>query len=156
MPLDAVKSLFNSLNFTVHPKPCAEDKVQALEKQLGITFPPSYREFLLWMGENHAGIEFTSSWGPDDLVDMKTKILRAMQDMNFPVKLPDDAFVFWDNQDYAFAFMTLSKGDESPVFRYHQTLDPTNFAQTHASFADWLSEHIQAHVDKLKKMGQTW
>jgi len=156
MPLDSVKALFDSLKFTVHPQPCTEDQVQALEKQLGITFPPSYREFLLWMGQNKAGIELTSSWGPDDLPGMKAKILQAMKDMNFPEKLPDDAFVFWDNQDYAFAFLLLSQGDDSPVYRYHQTLDPTTFGQTHNSFADWLTEHIEAHVDKLRKLGQNY
>ncbi len=50
----------------------------------------------------------------------------------------------------------LSKGDDSPVYRYHQTLDPTTFGQTHASFADWLTEHIEAHVDKLRQLGQPY
>src|SRR5690349_17158462 len=133
MALNSARTLYTNLNFRTPAQPLAETDVQALEKQLGITFPSSYRDFLLWMGKNRAAMDTNSSWGPDDLPGLKAKILQAMKDMNFPDKLPDDAFVFWDNQDYEFAFLRLSQGDNSPVFRYHQTLDPTTFSQTFPS-----------------------
>jgi hypothetical protein len=156
MALDSVKTFFNDQKFTTHAEAYTEAEVQELEKKLNIKFPAPYRDFLLWMGKNRAGIDPSSAWAAEDLPGLKAKILQAMKDMNFPEKLPDDAFVFWDNQDYAFTFLRLSQGDNSPVYRYHQTLDPTTFAQTHASFSDWLAEHIQAHVNKMKQLGERY
>src|SRR5438034_7072153 len=108
MPLDSVKTLFDSLKFTVHPQPCTEAQVQAMEKQLGITFPPSYREFLLWMGQSPAGILLGSDWLIDDLPDLKRKTIKLMQSNDFPKPLPADAFVFWMNQNNVATFLLLS------------------------------------------------
>src|SRR3954467_8686392 len=127
MDITFVKALFDGLKFMNQPEPCTPDQVQALEKQLGVTFSKSYKDFLLWMGQSRCGILIADSWLTDDLPDLKQKAIKMLETNNFPKKLPPDAFVFWMSQGYIFAFTLLSAGDNSPVFRYHSTLDTTDF-----------------------------
>lgn len=156
MYLDFVKALFDGLNFTVRPEACAPDQVQALEKQLGISFPAPYREFLLWMGQSRAGMLLGSDWLPDDLPLLKDKAKNLLASNNFPQPLPDDAFVFWMSQGYVFAFLRLSQGDNSPVYRYHGTLDTAAFTAINQSFAEWLQTQIQEHVERMKSLGEPY
>src|SRR5262249_38088739 len=156
MSLANVKSLFDSLKFTNKPEPCTEDQIKALEKQLALAFPPDYREFLLWMGQNRCGVQLGAQWMTDDLPDLKTQAVKLLADNKYPQKLPDDAFVFWFSQDYIFTFTRLSQGDASPVYRYHETLDPTDFSVINKNFGDWLSEQIQLHVNKMRSFGKPY
>ncbi len=156
MSLDSVKALFTSLKFSVQPEGCTADQVQAMEKQLGINFPPSYREFLLWMGVSPAGILLGSDWLIDDLPDLKRKTIKLMQSNNFPMQLPADAFVFWMNQNNVATFLLLSQADTSPVYRYHQTLDMQDFTVINQSYPEWLAQQIQDHVERQKSFGQKW
>jgi hypothetical protein len=156
MTLDFVKALFDGLNFTVRPESLSEPQVQALEKQLNLTFPASYRDFLLWMGQSRAGMLLGSDWLPDDLPGLKAKATKLLAGNNFPEKLPDDAFVFWMSQGYVFTFIRLSQGDNSPVYRYHGTLDTQTFTQINQNFGEWLTTQIQDHVQRMKSLGQQW
>ena len=156
MYLDFVKALFNGLNFTVLPEASSPDQVQALSQQLGHAFPAPYNEFLLWMGQSRAGMLLGSDWLPDDLSPLKDKAKNLLATNKFPQPLPDDAFVFWMSQGYVFAFLRLSQGDNSPVYRYHSTLDTTAFTQISPSFGEWLQTQIQEHVDRMKSLGQPY
>ena len=156
MQLDYARAMFDGLNFTVRPEACSPDQVQALEKQLAITFPAPYRDFLLWMGQSRAGMLLASDWLPDDLPLLKDKAKKLLADNKFPQPLPDDAFVFWMSQGYVFTFLRLSQGDNSPVYRYHGTLETTTFTPINQSFAEWLQAQIQEHVDRMKSLGQSW
>jgi hypothetical protein len=127
-----------------------------MEKQLGITFPPSYREFLLWMGQSPAGILLGSDSLIDDLPDLKRKTIKLMQSNNFPKQLPADAFVFWMNQNNVATFLLLSQADASPVYRYHQTLDMQDFTVINQTYPEWLAQQIQDHVERQKSFGQKW
>jgi hypothetical protein len=156
MELSQVRALFNGLNFKAKAEPLTADQVKAVEQQLKIAFPNAYRDFLLWMGKSQAGVQLTADWRPDDLPRLRPKALKMLEDNKFPEKLPDDAFVFWMSQGYIFNFIRLSKGDSSPVYRYHSTLDTTTFTEIYPSFPDWLAAQIQEHVDKLKSLGRQW
>ena len=156
MSLANVKSLFDSLKFTNRPEPCTEAQVQALEKQLAFTLPSHYREFLLWMGQNRGGIQLGAQWMTDDLPTLKAQATKLLAENKFPQKLPDDAFVFWFSQDYIFTFTKLSQGDDSPVYRYHATLDPTDFTIINKNFGDWLAEQIQLHVNRMRSFGKPY
>jgi hypothetical protein len=60
------------------------------------------------------------------------------------------------SQNYVFTFLRLSQGDNSPVYRYHGTLDTTAFTPINQSFAEWLQMQIQTHVDRMKSLGEPW
>lgn len=158
MALEQTKTLFTNLKFTHQPEACTEDQIQALEKQLGFKVPGVYREFLLWMGKNRSGILLGTDWLIEDVPGLKVKLVKLIATNKSPAKLPDDAFVFWGTQGYQFNFLRLSEGDTSKVYRYHGTLDMTapEFPVINQTFGDWLSEHIQAHVTKLKGFGKQW
>ena len=156
MPLNSVKALYDGLKFTVPAESCTEPQVEALEKKLGFALPPNYREFLLWMGQSPSGILFGSSWLPDDLPDLKPALIKFLAANNFPEKLPDDAFVFWENQGYVYTFLRLSQGDASPVYRYHGTLETTTFTAINPSYESWLAQQIQEHVERMKSFGKPW
>ena len=57
MELSQVRALFNGLNFKKQPSALTADQVKALEQQLKVAFPNSYRDFLLWMGQSQVGIQ---------------------------------------------------------------------------------------------------
>ena len=156
MRLTSVKSLFDGLKFTVRPDACTPDQVQALENQLNIKLPNDYKEFLLWMGAGHSGILLADQWLPEDLPELRAKAIQMLADNKFPQKLPDDAFVFWMSQGYVFTFVRLAAGDNSPVFRYHSTLETTDFTPIALNFGDWLSQRIQEHVERMKGFGRPW
>lgn len=158
MPLDNAKALFNSLGFTVQPQPSTEEEIAALEKQLGVTLPGVYREFLLWMGKSRAGILLGSKWLIEDVPGLKASLISALATYNAALKLPDDAFPFWDSQDYEYAFLRLSQGDASLVYRFHGTLDLTvsSFPIASVNFEQWLIEKMQQHVERMKSLGQPY
>ena len=156
MSLDSVKGVFADLKFSAQPEGATLDQVQGAEKQLGISLPPAYREFLQWMGVSPAGILLGSDWLIDDLPDLKPKAIKLMASNNFPKQLPADAFVFWMNQNNVLTFVLLSQGDASPVYRYHQTLDTKDFTIINKDYPEWLTQQIQEHVERQKSFGQKW
>jgi hypothetical protein len=156
--LDSVKTSFNTLNFTVKIEPSTEDQIKAVEQQLGITFPPSYRDFLLWMGNRRAGMLFGTQWFLSDLPLLRGELSKALAKANFPAKLPDDALVFWNNQGEEYNFIRLSQGDNSPVYRYHTTLElkAQDFPVIFANFPEWLLQKINDHVKRMRSLGKPY
>jgi len=157
MAIESSKTLFTSLKFSEAIAPASEDKIKETEKLLGITFPSAYREFLAWMGTDRAGILLGSEWMLEDLPNLGNKMYNKMVEMNFPKPYPEDAFVFLGKQDYEFVFLRLNEGtngDESLVYRYHATLDMTDFAAIANNFNEWLNEQIRDHVRKLQALGR--
>lgn len=97
-------------------KACPLQDVENFEKDLGVTLPKAYKEFLLWMGEGggvFADFEFELNYVRNSNWNSANRIIRHYGCHN---NLPDDAVIILVFQDDdAFVFIRTSEGDNPPV-----------------------------------------
>ena len=156
--LDRVKKRLDELH-TIPPanlKLCTEEEVTELEQSLSIKLLQAYREFLLWMG--HGGGSFTvgTECLYEDLPQIQHWAEELLEEDQFPLKLPEDAFVYYMHQGYAFNFFCLSEGNDPPVYTYLEDSGQTSFVKASPHFSDslltWIeqSAKIIAHIAEME------
>lgn len=121
MYLDTAKAKFSEVfqgtNFV--PKPASEGEIQEMEQELHLTFPPAYREFLLWMGHGAGGFASHFIFNIHRLPRNQESARELIEDEG--LILPDDEIVFcWGNQGYYFKFIQAHDGDNPKVHDYYE------------------------------------
>ncbi|OIP75956.1 MAG: SMI1/KNR4 family protein [Oscillatoriales cyanobacterium CG2_30_44_21] len=124
-------------------KSCSLDEIAELEKQCGFNLPNIYRLVLLEMG--HGAGDF---WAGEDcfydcLPLVQTWAKELLLEDNFPISLPDDAFVFFMHQGYQFDFFRFSEGDNPPVYSYLEGQSEIGFIKTYEKFTDFLCAEVE-------------
>lgn len=133
--VSAFVSRYRALGLTGTPAP--PEEVDALERQLGLVFPKSYRAFLFILGRD-GGPDFV---GTDCTIRHLPKLRGAAEDLlracGSSFQLPDKAVVFFMHQGYTFAyFVANGRTEDPPVFLYTEgDREPTQKADT---FSAWL------------------
>jgi hypothetical protein len=160
--LDRVKKRLDEL-YMLPPaelKPCTEEEIVELEQRLGVKLPQAYREYLLWMG--HGGGSFTvgTECLYEDLPQIQHWARELLEEDQFLLKLPEDAFVFEMHQGYTFNFFRLSEGDDPPVYTYEEDSGQTSFTEVYPRYSDammaWIENHakIIASIAELRITGK--
>jgi hypothetical protein len=99
---------------------CTQEQVEEIKIRQHVSSLPSlYEEFLLKMGRS-AG-KFLP--GPEHfypiVLELKEVAVGILKENLPSFVLPDDAFIFTENQGYEFMFfLTNEKSDDPPVFHY--------------------------------------
>jgi hypothetical protein len=119
--------------------PATEEQVTAAEHQLGVVFPPCYRNFMLRFGTARLkwldifGIPHNCLWG--DIV---------MMNQLAPVKIPPGCVLFARDMRGAFYYLECSPAwaaEESLVFRVSLVGKNTQVA---SNFAEFLREVVRS------------
>ncbi len=98
---------------------CSEKEIAAIEAKIsGYSLPSVYKTFLATMGKNAGNFMLGSSEFYDELGELKEAVIELLEDNNFKVALPKDAFVFWMHQGYQFAFFTQGTEKDPKVYYY--------------------------------------
>src|SRR5437764_15449035 len=121
MYLDKAKARFNELPGAgvQQLRPCTQSEVEEMERQLGLSFPPAYREFLLWMGHDAGEMLAGSNYRWHELPTLREWAVELLSGNNFPQALPEDAVVFLMHQGYQFMFFRASEGSDPAVYYYN-------------------------------------
>jgi hypothetical protein len=153
MYLDEAKARSESSGL-IHPKdliPCTSDEVRVLEDMLKLTLPSSYKEFLYWGGHSAGPLLRGSDCFWEHLLNIQQWAVELLEENNFPVRLPNDAFVFLMHQGYTFMFLRTTEGDNPPVYRYLEGTDQDSFAVVFSSLSDFLAAEIDFTIKILRK-----
>jgi len=144
--LDAVKRQFEASSPNREPlKPCTEDEVRALERELGFPLPIAYHEFLLWMGNGAGRFLRGSDVFYADLDGMREAAIELLRENGVDAELPDDAFVFFMHQGYQFDFLCASEGPDPSVYWFCEGMKRTATEQLYRGFSDFLAAEISGH-----------
>ena len=128
---------------------CTQDEVITLERQLSISLPKAYQEFLLLMGHGAGKFLRGSDCFFAHLPYLQDWAVKLLKENNFLASLPEDRFVFLMHQGYQFSFFRLSEGDDPPTYSYCEGTDHTSFMKSHESFSDFLATEVEIHTQYL-------
>lgn len=128
---------------------CTQDEVIELERQLGISLPKAYREFLLSMGYGAGKFLRGSDCFFEHLPYLQKWAIELLEENNFCESLPEDTFVFSMHQGYQFSFFRLSEGDNPPTYSYCEGTNQTSFIRSHERFSDFLATEAEIHARYL-------
>lgn len=128
---------FNAVKCT----PCTMAEIQELEEKQGTQFPGGYVEFLETMGKDAGQFMVGSFAYYKDLELINAEAKELLKANNFK-DLPENTFVFWMHQGYQFAFFSLNKEDDPPVFYYNETISQVDFTQTYERLSDFYYDEI--------------
>jgi hypothetical protein len=155
MYLDAVRARLAALGFVSPTEmvPCSEREVQSLERHLGLTLPPAYKEYLLWIGHGAGRLLRGTDCFYADIFDLRTWAEQLLNEDGFPQKLPEDAIVFSMHQGYQFSFFRTSEGDDPPVYYYlfFEESGQTEFRKAFPSFSNLLMTIVNSQYEFLVK-----
>jgi len=125
--------------------PCYYLEVLHICQDLNLNLPKSYVDFLLDMGHGAGSFLKGSDCFYDDLINIQKWARALLIENNFPLPLPDKAFVFLMHQGYQFSFMDLAEGYDPPVYSYCEGQKEQTFIKTADKFGDFLATEIAFH-----------
>lgn len=155
MYLDSLKSRiakspqFHSVTFVG----CSDDEIQEIERQLKLSFPEAYKEFLRWMGKDGGPILKGSDCFYKHLLYLRAWADELLKENNLFGILPANSFIFFMHQGYQFAFMYLEDGDNPPIYYYNEMEYSADkgFAVSYFSFTDYLTAEIENTIIFIEK-----
>lgn len=156
MYLDAVKAWFEAVDVedSKQVKPCTEEEVRSLEKDLGLPLPAVYKEFLLWMGHRAGKLLRGSACFYECILAIQQGAIKLLEENGNPEVLPEDALVFCMHQGYLFYFMRVSEGDDPPIYFYSEAMKPRQFILSHRNFAEFLRNEMEKRLKYLATYGK--
>ena len=131
--------------------PCTEEEVYTLEQKAHRSLPRAYKEFLLTMGKGAGDLLAGSDFSYRQLDRLQEVAAEMLVEDGFPLKLPEDAFVFFMHQGYQFNFFHTSAGDDPPVYRYLEETDLETFPLIYSHFTDFLLQELQDHARYIQR-----
>ncbi len=156
MYLDAVKAWFEAVDVedSRQAKPCTEEEVRSLEKDLGLPLPAVYKEFLLWMGHRAGKLLRGEDCFYESIRAIQQGAVELLEENGNPEVLPEDALVFCMHQGYHFYFMCVSEGDNPRIYHYSEVDKPRRFTVSYHNLAEFLRSSIEERLKYLATYGK--
>lgn len=156
MYLDAVKAWFEAVDVedSKQVKPCTEEEVRLLEKEVGFALPAAYKEFLLWMGHRAGKLLRGEDCFYEYILANQKGAVELLEENGNPEVLPEDALVFCMHQGYHFYFMHVSEGDNPRIYHYSEVEDPPRFTVSYHNLDEFLRSSIEKHLKYLATYGR--
>lgn len=154
MYLDDIKEIFERTSgIPQHEiRPCFEDDVLSLERDLGLDLPLAYREWLLWMGRG-AGpfLRGTDVFFVDNLAELRVGALELFHVNGLDGALPNDAIVFYLHQGYIVHFLRASEGDNPPVYGYAEDGRTDGPTLCYKNLSEWMRTELEVHLSYMRR-----
>lgn len=152
--LQACKERFNERCPWKHLAPigASEADIRKLEEDLGLRLADAHREFLLWMGRDHAGILSDEQWYVDQ-IDSMTKWLPGLLRQN-GIDPPQGNYVcVYNHQGYAMAWYLLPASTADPdIYLYCEGDERFPRPVIWGAFSDWIEHNLNTHsLDVLEQ-----
>ena len=103
------------------PTGCRLEEVTDLEKRLGFGLPLAYKQYLVWMGRDTAGILKGSECFLSDVGRITKALPGILRENGIKFQLPEHYFVFFCHQGYRMAWFDLPmKSDDPPIWCFNE------------------------------------
>ena len=122
---------------------CSDADIVALENELGVTLPRTYRSFLAKMGKSAGDFLCGTDFLYPDL-PLRRYAEDLLSDSEEPLALEPDDFVFAMHQGYSFLFFRCGISDDPPVFLYDE--NKPSFERVAYSFSSWLASAARDEI----------
>jgi len=99
---------------------CTDEEISELERQVGLTLPTAYRDFLRTMGHRAGSFMVGTDFFYDDLRGLRDALVECLAQMRVDFQMPLDLFVFSSHQGYIFHFFRTTEGDDPPVYGFSE------------------------------------
>jgi hypothetical protein len=104
---------------SLKPVGCNEQEVVDLEAKIGYALPEAYRQYLLWMGNDHTGILGGSNWFLRDVIENTEYVPELLAENSVDFALPEHYLAFFGHQGYMTAWFILPKESENPMCYFY-------------------------------------
>jgi hypothetical protein len=131
-------------------------EIEHAERQMGVTFPASFRAFLLRMGRARGELFRGSDVaGIDDFAEYRREASMLLEPVG--AAIPADAVVFLLHQGYSFAFITADGGQDSPVHVFGEGQESVSVAApTLAAFIGGELRLMREVQERSRQHGVYW
>ncbi len=154
MYLDVFKSRVVDLNFGKRRKPASQQEIDSLELKLEFSLPEAYKEFLLWGGKDPGEIWSGSVCAIAEVADIQDSAIELLDENNFPLSLPNNAFVFLMHQGYQIMFFEISNEENPPVYFYSEGQEDKHFQKLYDSFSECLIQELNFQLEVRESLGE--
>ncbi|MCG7521617.1 SMI1/KNR4 family protein [Ruegeria sp. Ofav3-42] len=131
------------------PLGISEAAVKELERELGFALPESYRQFLLWMGNDKQGALRGSEWFADEIVFNNEFLDEFLSDNGIAETTSDRRVCFFVHQGYMAAWFDCLDGSD-PICRFYSEANSEPFAIDAGPFTSFLLKELQGVADAVK------
>jgi hypothetical protein len=129
------------------PIGATEEEVNALEQRLGVRLSKSHREFLLWMGKDHAGILSDARWYLRDIEQFTQMLPDWLEDENQPAPEPGTFICCYNYAGYASGWYMVPTDDEDPaMYLFVEGDEKHPKPYIWGKFSDWVLEFMESSV----------
>lgn len=97
------------------PVGCRSNEIAELERQVGFSLPEAFKQFLLWMGQDHQGVFVGSQWFIDDISSNTRGVKELLDENKVGFELAEHYLAFFSHQGYMIAWFNLPKESEDPL-----------------------------------------
>lgn len=109
-------------------------------------FPLAMKEFLGLFGKNRGHLNDGAFGEYDDFVSFKLAMIYELAELGLPLPKRTD-FVFYNNQDYGFAYIDLSSTEEDPFVSLLITPKVgEELIVNHCRFSEYVYQYITKYI----------
>ena len=140
MSLEECRRVYDERHASRHgnPKGASRRDVAALERSIGTTLPESYREFLLWMGDDEQGVFAGSEWFIGDIEGNYETLRDLMEDNGLPPPARGETLAFFSHQGYIAGWFHLPCESDDPTCFYFNEATASEGIVEYESFSAFL------------------
>lgn len=153
MYLDFFKFCIANSNSSKKFKPANQEEVDSLELKIGSSLPEAYKEFLLWGGKDPGEIWSGSVCRITEVADIQDAATELLNENNFSLSLPGNAFVFWMHQGYQFMFFEVSDKQNPPIYFYSEAQEEKHFQRLCENFSQCLIQELHFQLKVRENLG---
>ena len=125
------------------PTGAEESEIRRMEKKLGHSFPPAYRQFLRWMGNDYEGVLRGSEWFLSDIPNNNKLLPELLADNGVNSTLNSPYLCFFSHQGYMAAWFFLSEGGSDPICYFYSEADSIDNEISVGSFSSFLLTELK-------------
>ena len=119
------------------------------EPEMGLTFPASYRQFLLWMGNDKNGALKGSAWFVDDLIDNQKFLDEFLNENEVSGVFNGPKLCFFSHQGYMAAWFSVFAPEADPICQFYSEARTTSVASSTESLSRFIYKELSGVVEVL-------
>ena len=146
--------LFNSsiISKSMAVQGAKRDKIISLESKLGVSLPNAYIEYLLWMGQDRAGLFRGTDCYIDDVIENNLALKETLIEENLSHFCDKESICFSSHQGYILHWFYADDDIDNPkCFEYAEMPDGIEFGEC-GIFSELLKKLVIDAINSWKQI----